>query len=179
MNTASAATVMPTVKDMRPPNMARANTSRPNLSEPNQYSSEGGLRRPVTTFNSAGSLAAIQGANIATKMMTATISKPSDRFGLRRTNSTIRRCMGSAAASADSNSISLTAAVDMALVPHPGIEDRIAQVNHQIDEHVDAREYEDDALDDRIVAIEHSLDGEIAHPGDIEDGFDDHHPVDQ
>src|SRR4051794_26765962 len=53
-------------------------------------------------------------------------------------------------------------------VPDPGIEQRVADVDGEIDEHVPRREHQDDALDDGIVAPQDGVDDETADAGDGE-----------
>src|SRR3990172_4487127 len=69
--------------------------------------------------------------------------------------------------------------IGASLVPHPWVEDDVRQVHHEVDEHVDARDAQHDALDDGGVAAEHRRDDQPAKPRDVEDGLDDDRAGDQ
>src|SRR5579862_4092850 len=64
-------------------------------------------------------------------------------------------------------------------VPDARVEERIAQIDQEVDQHIGGREYEDDALDDRVVAPEDGVDREAPEPGDGKHRLGDDDAADQ
>src|SRR5262245_13098577 len=61
----------------------------------------------------------------------------------------------------------------------PRIEQRIAQIDQEINGDEEERKDEDDALDERQIAVDHGIDRHIAETFVGEQPFDDHGPADQ
>src|SRR6266849_4746873 len=60
---------------------------------------------------------------------------------------------------------SLLISGDAFSVPDARVEQRIAQIDQQIDQHIGGRENQDDALDDRVVAAQDGIDREPSEAG--------------
>ncbi|KAG1182541.1 hypothetical protein G6F35_015573 [Rhizopus arrhizus] len=56
-------------------------------------------------------------------------------------------------------------------VADAGVEEPVAQVDQQVDQHVDARGHQQHALDHRVVVAQHGVDGQAAQAGNREHGF--------
>src|SRR5713226_7608057 len=61
-----------------------------------------------------------------------------------------------------------TMAMTVALVPDAWVEQRIAQIDQEVDQHIGGRENQDDALDDRVVAAQDRIDRQPPETGDRE-----------
>src|SRR6202030_4289635 len=87
--------------------------------------------------------------------------EPTITVGWRRTASRSQRLCATtgAAMSAGATAISVADA---------RIEQSVADVDREIDQHIGGREQQDDALDDRVVAAQDGIDGEPADAGDGE-----------
>ena len=59
------------------------------------------------------------------------------------------------------------------------VEQRVAEIDQQVDDDIDRRENEDQTLHDRIVAAQDGIGGQAAEAGDVEDRFRDHHAAEQ
>src|SRR5688572_13702541 len=59
-------------------------------------------------------------------------------------------------------------------VPDAGIEQRVGEIDEQVGGDDDDDDEQVDALDDRVVALENRFHQELSHPGNPEDGLDDH-----
>src|SRR6266568_7562593 len=70
-------------------------------------------------------------------------------------------------------------AMDAPLVPDARVEQRIAQIDQQVDQHIGGRENEDDALDDRVVAAQDGVDREPPEAGDSKHRLGDDDAADQ
>src|SRR5689334_16868666 len=113
------------------------------MSEPNQYSAEGCFSL-FSGATACGSTVPSQGAASAIPTMRRRITPPAIAVGWRRNASRKRRQVGEAATS----------------VADARIEQRIAEIHEQVDDHVGAREDEHHALDDRIVAPQDRVHGQ-------------------
>src|SRR5690349_19874455 len=133
------------------------------MSEPNQYSAEGCLSRLSRVRGAAacGSTVPSQGARIAMPIMTRRITPPAIAVGWRR-NAALKRSQSWTFPSLGEAAMSVADA---------RIEQRIAQVHDEVDEHVGAREDEHHPLDDRIVASQDRVHREPADARDREHGL--------
>ena len=115
------------------------------MSLPNQNSADGGFnRRSGATI--CGSVVAIHGANTANSTIASNTTPPAIAVGCRRNASLKRRHVGDTDLTGASSAIAVTS------VPYARIEKHVTKIYRKIDEHVRAREKQDDALNDRIVA---------------------------
>src|SRR4051812_20589356 len=126
--------------------------SRPRWSVPNQCMAEGACSRSVGVMNCGSP--AIHGAIAATIAMAISNALPIAMVGLRRTK-TRKRARRPGSASGMSTVVVIS-------VADAWIEEGIAEIDQQIDQHVDAGEHQYDALDDRIVAPRDRIDDEPA-----------------
>src|SRR5207302_6269184 len=127
----------------------RAKTSRPNWSVPNHQRSDGGRRR-LTGAIFIGSPTK-DGPTMATAIRSSNSTPPKAMVGLRRMAvASEKRRDGRGRSSA-------TATMSVA---DARIEEGAGDVDHQIDQHLDGREHQDQALHDGIVALQHGIDGE-------------------
>src|SRR5688572_536404 len=133
------------------------------MSEPNQKSAEGCFRR-FTGATACGSTVPSHGARIATRIMASSTSPPMIAVGWRRSASRKLRQVGETGFGMSS------AAADM-LVADARVEEHVAQVHREIDQHVCGGEDQHHALDDRVVAPEDRVDREPADAGERENGF--------
>ena len=143
--------------------------SRPIESVPNQYSALG--ERSRRTGRSAfGSIGREQGAKIAIGRSAAAErrrSSPSDGGATGRAANPARTAATDALRRTDTRSS----------VADPRIEEGVADVDQQIDQHVADREHQHDALDHRIVAAQDRIDGQPADAGNGEHGLGHHTPL--
>src|ERR687893_1357558 len=65
------------------------------------------------------------------------------------------------------------------LVPHPGVEDRIEDVDEQVHKHEQRRPVEDDALDHGVIPTVHRLVGDLTDPRPREDRLGNDRPAHQ
>src|SRR5439155_9206947 len=65
------------------------------------------------------------------------------------------------------------------LVPYPWVQDDVEDVDHEVDEHVDAGDDEKDALDHRVVAPHDGVYRQAAQAGQREDALGHHGAADQ
>src|SRR5712691_10343128 len=113
------------------------------MSVPNQYCGEGHLSRR-TGANACGSTVPSQGANTAIPVINNNNTVPTTIVGWRRTwrRMPLRRA-GSALGRVSSLSMM---AIDLRpLIPDAGVEQRVAQIDQEVDQHIGGREYQDDA----------------------------------
>jgi hypothetical protein len=63
--------------------------------------------------------------------------------------------------------------------PDPGVEERVHDVDQQVDQHVPDDRDQHDGLDDGVVPGQHRVHGQLAEPGDHEDLLGHHRAADQ
>src|SRR3954464_12702933 len=114
------------------------------MSLPNQNSSDGGLMRR-NGATACGSTVPSHGAAMATKIIIVSTMPPAIAVGWRRSASFSRCQVGEVERAAGSASAVMS-------VAYPRIEQHVAQVHRQIDQHVRRGKDEDHTLNDRIVA---------------------------
>src|SRR5262245_6306687 len=132
----------------------------------------------MTGLSACGSVVPHRFAPSALMAMRARHSAPAASVGLRRRKRAAfgwNRC--GARASADS--MSTAPGPPTRSVPDAGIEDDIGQIDDEVEEHVDARDDEDDALNDGIVTAHDRVHGEPAETGHGEDALRHHRAADQ
>src|SRR5438045_3516328 len=145
------------------------------MSVPNQYWSDGHLSR-FTGDSACGSLVPSQGANTAIATMTRNSTPPTTMVGWRRMYRRSPCDAGSATAIARSV---VGTTVIRPSIADARVDQRIADIVQQIDQHIGAGKDQDDALNDRIVATQDRVDGQAPEPRDCEYCFGDHHARDQ
>src|SRR6185437_5925053 len=124
--------------------MTRLYTSRPSMSVPNQYAADGGRRRLIGE-TASGSIVASHGARSATTIMPARIAPPTSAIGWRRNASRKRRHVGDTDLPATIGAAGSVVAIS---ISDARIEQRIRQIDGEIDEHVDRGKDQRHALDD-------------------------------
>src|SRR5512132_3351820 len=165
--------------------------SRLRLSVPSQCAAPGGVMR-APRIDSSYPYGAIRSANTAISSMAITSAAPSAPSGLPRTNrSTARVPRATAGRSARVRSPPLPASSARPWGPWPpsrgpapslvadaGVEDGIAGIDGEVDQHDERDDDQIDALDHRIVALVDRVEQEAAHPRQAEDRLDDHGAAD-
>src|SRR5438309_7259355 len=166
----------------RIPQISRLRTSRPNSSVPSRWWTE----LPWIVWARSclmGSYGATTGASAATrtrKTIHATASTrpgrrpPRLRVVTRSTSPVVAICQ--ALAGRRSSSIARATrsppGLSPCLSPDPGVEDRVGEVDPQVDEDDDPDEDGRHPLHDREVLLRHAVDQHRAHSGDHEDALD-------
>src|SRR5260221_12988332 len=135
------------------------------MSEPNQKSAEGCLRR-FTGATAWGSTVPSHGASTAMRIMASSTRPPAIAVGWRRSASRKLRQVGETAFGTSS----ATAAMSVA---DARIEEHVAQVHREVDEHVGRGKHEHHALDERVVAAQDRVHREPSDAGEGEHGFGD------
>src|SRR5436190_17171914 len=115
------------------------------MSEPNQNSLEGCLSRWIGA-TACGSTVPSHGASSASAIMARRMTPPAIAVGCRRKASLNLSQVGDAAMS----------------IADARIQQHVAEIHGEVDEHVGAREDEHHALDDRVVAAQDRVDCEAA-----------------
>jgi len=110
-----------------------------------------------------GSTVPHRGAPSPVKRMRARQTRPPTMVGWRLTK--LRRAADSARATPRS------ASAPAASVADTGVEEDIQEVDHQVEEHIDAGDDEHDALDHGVVAPHDGVDGQPADAGQGEDAL--------
>src|SRR5262245_23414682 len=133
------------------------------MSVPNQNCCEGCFKR-LTGATACGSTVPSQGASAAIRIIAASTIPPTMAVGWRL-NASLKRpmagdCAGKMAISAPAMSVA-----------DARIEEHVAQVHREVDQHVSSREDENDALNDRIIAPQDGIHCEAAYAGDREHGL--------
>src|SRR5262245_4209551 len=106
------------------------------MSVPNQNSAEGSLRR-LMGATACGSTVPSHGASTATRIIAASTTPPAMAVGCRR-NASLKRCqVGETDARAPGTAIAVMSVADARIEQH------VAQVDGEIDQHVRRREDED------------------------------------
>src|SRR5512136_1626248 len=122
------------------------------MSVPNQYSSPGGRRRRIGD-SAWGSMVPSKPAKMATSTISSRTMAPAIAVGWRRSASLKRATVGETDFGAAARSIATAMSV-----PDPRIEQRVAEVDQQVDDDVHRGEQQRHALDDRIVAPQDRVD---------------------
>src|SRR5512135_378459 len=143
------------------------------MSVPNQYSSPGGRRRRIGD-SACGSIVPRYPAKTATSTISKSTTAPAMAVGCRRSASLKRWAVGETDFGAAARSTATATSV-----ADPRIEQRVAEVDQQVDDDVHGGEQQRDALDDRIVAPQERVDGQPAEPRNREHGLGDDHAADQ
>src|SRR3954466_655810 len=164
-NTAfSATTEKPMMTESCAPQITRDQRLRPKLSVPNANSEPGGrnLKRIASLVGSTG---AIHGARTAASRMMPNRPSPkrNDRWWSRRFSVIHAGCWCAVGMSA----LSSSGAAPL-LMAHSRIEQGVANVHPDIDQHEECGDEEQAALNHRIVAIENGLRQQLAHAGNRE-----------
>src|SRR5512145_1236826 len=126
------------------------------MSVPNQYCSLIGRSRRIGD-SACGSMVPSHGAASATSTISSNTTAPARAVGCRRNASLKRRTVGEA----DFGAAPAWATAAMS-VADARVEQRVAEVDHEVDDDVDRGEQQRHALDDRIVAPQEGVDGKAA-----------------
>src|SRR6266849_1268586 len=127
----------------------RLHTSRPKLSVPRMWLGLSGGRKPSSSFCTIGSYGVSSGAAIATRMTTASSTRPARRVTLRPTFCS--RMVKPSCSTGATLDIALRLRT-VSLIRHPWIEKRVGQVDGQIDDDHQHRADDHDRLHDGIIA---------------------------
>src|SRR5438552_9570063 len=130
------------------------------MSEPNQKSAEGCLRR-LTGATACGSTVPSHGASTAMRIMASSTRPPAIAVGWRRSASRKLRHVGETGFGTSS----ATAAMS---ITDAWIEEHVAQVYREVDQHVGRGKHQHDALDDRVVAAQDRVHREASDAGEGE-----------
>src|SRR5882757_2822548 len=148
-----ATTENPMMTDNCAPQITRDHRLRPKLSVPNAKSEPGG-RNLKLIASLVGSTGAIHGARAAASRMMPNRPSPernsrccSRRFSVAHAGCT---CVSGISASSSSSAAPLSMA-------HPRVEQGVAHVDGDIDQHEERRDQEQPALDHRIIPVQHGL----------------------
>src|SRR4051812_46928936 len=157
-------TEKPMITESCAPQITRDHKLRPKLSVPNANSVPGG-RNLKRIANLVGSTGAIQGAKAAASRMMPNRPSPkrNDRWWSRRFSVIHAGCWCAVGMSA----LSSSGAAPL-LMAHSRIEQGVANVHPDIDQHEECGDEEQAALNHRIVAIENGLRQQLAHAGNRE-----------
>src|SRR2546430_17402557 len=112
------------------------------MSVPNQYCAPGARRRRIGE-TASGSAVPSHGAASAIVIISSNTTAPKIAVGWRRKASLKRNQVGEI----DRGALIATAAMS---VPDARIDQRVAEINQQVDDHVQRREQQRHALDDRF-----------------------------
>src|SRR5436190_7474464 len=126
---------------------------------------------------SPGSWVASSGANTAISAIATSSTAPMTSVGCLRSQRPRR--FGSVAGSAAAPSSRAGTALTASRVADARIEQRVAEIDQQVDEDVDARREQQHALDHRIVVALHRIDDEAADAGNREHRLGDDDAADQ
>src|SRR5437868_10212695 len=107
------------------------------MSVPNQYAAEGHLSRRIGA-KACGSMVPRKGANTAIAVINSSSTLPTTIVGCRRI---YRRVPLSRAGAGRVRSLWMMA-MTVASIPDARVEQRVAQIDQQIDQHIGGREYE-------------------------------------
>src|ERR1035437_3745873 len=143
------------------PQTTRDHRLRPKLSVPKAKSPPGGMNlKRMASF--VGSTGAITGARAAANRMIPNSPNPdrNSRWWNRRCNVAQPGCWRVAGISSSSSS----SAVPLSIA-HPWVEEGIADIDDDVDQHQKRRHQEQTALHHRIIAVEHRLRQQLAHAG--------------
>src|SRR3974390_1575362 len=130
------------------------------MSVPNQNAAEGGFKR-CSGETDCGSTVPSHGANRPARTMRASTMPPATAVGCRRNTWRSRRsarkaaCIGPSAVRAGAEGKAADcgrACTSASSVPDARVEQHVRQVDHEVDQDVDAGEKENHALNDRVVA---------------------------
>src|SRR5687767_6910467 len=138
------------------------------MSEPNQNSVPGCLSL-FDTVTACGSTVPSHGARIATRIMSSSTTPPTMAVGWRRSASRKLRQVGETGFGVSSVAVAISS--EGASVTDAWVEEHVAQVHRQVDEHVGGGEHQHHALDDRVVAPQDSVHSEPADTGKREHGL--------
>src|ERR1044072_3574549 len=159
-------TEKPMMTESCAPQITRDHRLRPKLSVPNAKSAPGGrnLKRIASLVGSTG---AIQGARAAASrtMPKRPSPKRNERWRSSRFSVVQAGCSRVRGISPSSSAWSSEAAL---LITHSRVEQRVADVHHDIDQHKKRRHQEQPALDHRVVPVQHRLRPQLAHAGNGE-----------
>src|SRR6267154_734541 len=158
-----ATTENPMMTESCAPQITRDHRLRPKLSVPNAKSEPGGrnLKRIASLVGSTG---AIHGARAAASRMMPNRLSPERNSRWRNRRLSVAHagctCVSGISASSSSSAAPLSMALFMA---HPWIEQRVAHIHADIDQHEERRDEEQPALDHRIIPIQHRLRQQLPH----------------
>src|SRR3984893_16828232 len=164
-NTAfSATTENPIMTESCAPQITRDHRLRPKLSVPNAKSEPGGrnLKRIASLVGSTG---AIHGARAAASRMMPNRPSPERNSRWRNRRFSVAHAGCSCVTGISASSSSSAGALSMA---HPRIEQGVADIDGDIDQHKERRDEEQPALDHRIIPVQHRLRQQLAHAGNGE-----------
>src|SRR6266851_287714 len=164
-NTAFRATTEnPMMTESCAPQITRDHRLRPKLSVPNAKSAPGGrnLKRIASLVGSTG---AIHGARAAASRMMPNRPSPkrNSRWWNKRFSVAHAGCSRVKGISASNSSSA--GPLSMA---HPRVEQGVAYIHADIDQHKERRDEEQPALDHRIIPVQHCLRQQLAHAGNGE-----------
>src|SRR5262245_22506381 len=143
------------------------------MSVPNQLAADGGRRR-LSGSMTTGSVVPSHGARIATIAVRLRSTRPTIAMGWRRPSRA-----SPARAPRTGPVVGVTSAPLIGSVANPRIEDRVEEVDGEVDEDVHGRDDQHHALDDRVVSPQDGVDRQAADPGDGEDALGDDRPADE
>src|SRR3954454_4032407 len=138
------------------------------MSVPNQYASEG-LRRRRIGDSACGSTVPRYGASVAISTMRPMSTAPATMVGWRRRKP---RAFGVAIEKAGAAMLAETTLIRLSIA-HARVDQGVADVDREVDEHIGGREQKRYALDDRVVAAQDGVDGQPPEPRDGSHGLGD------
>ena len=174
---ASTVAKKPAWIDARAPQISRESSSRPSSSVPSRCFDDECASSALKSVAPAP-YGASSGAKIAVSTKTRTMTRPATAIGRRRNrlrSSMRRRARGVHRSATRVDGAHARAPGDA----DPRIQQRVDDVDREIDDHVAGRGDEHDALDQRVVALVDGLDRERAEAGDPEDRLRDDDAGDQ
>src|ERR1700726_78918 len=165
-NTAFRATTEnPMMTESCTPQITRDHRLRPKLSVPNAKSAPGGRNlKPIASL--VGSTGAIHGARAAASRMMPKRPSPerNSRWWNKRFSVAHAGCSRVKGISASNSSSAGPLSIPLSMA-HPRVEQGVAHVHADIDQHKERRDEEQPALDHRIIPVQPCLRQQLAHAG--------------
>src|SRR5690348_8365807 len=178
----------PTISEVRDPKMTRARRSRPSSSVPSRWPAVGprrGALSPMASGSWSGRTLAASAARMISATQPIEIQKPApSRFATKTGSAGPTAPLTAPGIAAIGAAAATTASVSRgsdgeSRTADPGIQERVEQVDEQVDDDETAGHQHGRGRHDQVVARVDGVDREQPQPGHLEDVLDDERAADQ